>query len=508
MADYTLKTKFEKDNKHLGSISNESKITFQKTTPTLNISIPAGTYTAESNFNIQVTPKNPDGTAIIVPRIPIKFYIDDVLVKSDTTSQEGYYGTLTVPAGATGSITIKVVLMGDSVGYYNTATKTISLALGTPTITAVDTTMTLSAPSTAEVGSNVKLTATLKTKSGTPLSNKQVTFKRGANDVIDVVYTNSNGVTTKTVPVTISGANSFNAIFNGEINKYNSSSANAIVVGLVTSIQPILTMVSSTNIYKGWYLKLLYCDNNNQPLADKTVNITINGVTYQRTTESNGIAKLNIRLDEGNTYSFSANVAANGKYLYTSMTGSIKVISPITVERKPGCVSWDAAAIPRKTWDKSHQYSDADVYKESTDAYYLSSGTIASKAGTWHAIQPLNQACFGFNIPNGSIIQKMEAVWVHKYSRNNSNPNMGAGIVYLDATGQDTIVLQGANKPGNNIWVQNNASTTNVSMVSANALNQNAFQAKIVYNANSNYNTGELHLGWFSIKVTYVPPQE
>lgn len=57
MADYALKTKFEKDNKHLGSISNESKITFQKTTPTLNISIPAGTYNAESNFNIQVTPK-------------------------------------------------------------------------------------------------------------------------------------------------------------------------------------------------------------------------------------------------------------------------------------------------------------------------------------------------------------------------------------------------------------------------------------------------------------------
>ena len=28
------KAKFEKDNKHLGSISNQSKITFQKTTPT------------------------------------------------------------------------------------------------------------------------------------------------------------------------------------------------------------------------------------------------------------------------------------------------------------------------------------------------------------------------------------------------------------------------------------------------------------------------------------------
>lgn len=506
MTNYVLKSKFEKDNTHLASVSNNSTITFNRTTPTLDISIPTGTYNAGSSFNILVYPKNPDGTDIYVPSMPIQLYINNVLVKSDTTQQEGYSGTLTVPAGATGSITIKVVLMGDSVGYYNTATKTISLALGTPTSTAVDTTMTLSAPSTAEVGSNVKLTATLKTKSGTPLSNKQVTFKRGANDVIDVVYTNSNGVATKTVPVTISGTNSFNAIFNGEINNYNSSSANAVVVGLVTSIQPILTMVSSTNIYQGWKLKLLYANNNGQPIADKIVNITVNGVTYQKTTNSDGIAELTIKLME-NTYSFSANVAANGKYLSASMTGSFKVISPITVEKKPGCVSWDAASAPRKAWDASHIYSDADVYKEPADGYYLSTGSIGSKVGTWHAIQPLNQACFGFNIPNGSIIQKIEAVWLHKYSRNNSNINMGTGTVYLTATGQDTIILQGSNNPGNNTWTQNNASTTDVSGVNANALNQNAFQAKIIYEANSNYNTGELHIGWFSIKVTYVPPQ-
>ena len=106
------------------------------------------------------------------------------------------------------------------------------------------------------------------------------------------------------------------------------------------------------------------------------------------------------------------------------------------------------------------------------------------------------------------IFDKYSKICKNNNSRNNSNPNMGAGTVYLDATGQDTIVLQGANKPGNNTWTQNNASTTNVSGVSANALNQNAFQAKIVYEANSNYNTGELHLGWFSIKVTYIPPQE
>ena len=265
-------------------------------------------------------------------------------------------------------------------------------------------------------------------------------------------------------------------------------------------------MSSSSNIYRGWSLKLLYVDNNGQPIANKTVNITLNGVTYQRTTGSDGIASLKINLT-GSSYSFSANVEANGNYLSASTSGTINLMDPIVVERRPGCVSWDAASAPYKAWDGSHKYSDGDVYNQAGDEYYMSSGSLASKAGTWNGVQPLNQACFGFNIPSGSVIQKLEAVWIHRYNRANSNVSVGAGTVYLDATGQDTITLQGSTDPGANAWTINNVSTTEVSGVNANALNQNAFQAKISYQTNQNYNTGELHLGWFSIKVTYIPPQ-
>ena len=507
MSSYTFKTKFQKDTTHLGSESSETQVNINKTTPNLNIKIPAGTYTAGSTFNITVQPTHPDGSSVIVPSIPIKIYINDTVVKSDTTSQEGYNTTLTVPSGSTTSISVKVVLEEDSFGYYNSATKTVTLKLDTPTSTAVDTVLTLSpASSSVEVGSSVKLTATLKTKSGTVLANKAVTFKKG-DTTLDVVYTNSSGVATKTVSITSKGSNSFNAVFNGETDAYNSSSSNTSVTGVVTSIQPVLSMVSSSNIYQGWSLKLLYVDNNGSPLANKTVNITINGVTYQRTTNSDGIASLKINLAADTAYSFSANVAANGNYLYTSTSGNVKVVSPITVEKKPGCVSWDSASAPYRAWDETHKYSDSDVYNQPLDDYYMAAVSIGSKVGTWHAVQPLNQACFGFNIPTGSIIQKLEAIWVHKYNRSNSNIAFGAGTVTLSATGQDDITLTGTNNPGANTWTQNNASTTDVSGVSANALNQNAFQARITYNPNSNYNTGELHLGWFSIKVTYVPPQ-
>lgn len=507
MSSYTFKTKFQKDTTHMSSESNNATIIINKTTPNLNISIPSGTYTAGSTFYLIVTPNNPDGSQIYISGIPIKIYINNTLVKSDTTQQEGYSTTLTVPSGSTNSISVKVVLEEDKVGYYNSATKTVTLKLDTPTSTAVDTVLTLSpASSSVEVGSSVKLTATLKTKTGTALANKAVTFKKG-DTTLDVVYTNSSGVATKTVTINSKGGNSFNAIFNGETDNYNSSSANTTVTGVVTSIQPTLSMVSSSNIYKGWSLKLLYADNNGSPLANKTVNIIINNVSYQRTTNSDGIASLKINLEVDKTYNFSASVGANGNYLSISTSGSVKVISPITVEKKPGCVSWDSASAPYKTWVGTHKYTDSDVYNQPLDEYYMGTGSLASKAGTWHAIQPLNQACFGFNIPTGSIIQKLEAVWVHRYNRNNSNVALGAGTVTLSATGQDDITLAGTNNPGANTWTQNNASTTDVSGVNANALNQNAFQARITYNPNANYNTGELHLGWFSIKVTYVPPQ-
>lgn len=507
MKTYILKTKFQKDTTHLGSESNNTTINIEKTTPNLDIYIPTGTYNAGDTFNIVVQPKHPDGTNVWIPRIPLKIYIDNALVKSDTTQQEGYSGTLTIPSESTGGISIKVVLEEDSEGYYNSTSKTVVLQLGTPTSTAVDTTLTLTADkSSVEVGDEVTLTATLKTKSsGTALSGHSVIFKRG-DSTIDVGYTNSSGVATKKVTINNKGSSSFNAVFEGYADKYNASSANVTVNGVVTSIQPTLVMSSSSNIYRGWSLKLLYVDNNSQPLANKTVNITINGVTYQRATDSEGIASLKINLT-GSSYSFSANVEANGNYLSASCNGTVNLMDPIVVERRPGCVSWDGASAPYKAWDSSHKYADGDVYNQAGDEYYLSSGTLASKSGTYKGVQPLRQACFGFKIPDGSVIQKLEAVWIHRYNRSNSNVNVEAGTVYLDATGQDTIALQGSTAPGANTWTINNASTTDVSGVSANALNQNAFQAKISYNTNQNYNTGELHLGWFSIKVTYTPPQ-
>ena len=50
----------------------------------------------------------------------------------------------------------------------------------------------------------MELTATLKTKSGTPLVNRQIIFKKG-NTEIDAIYTNNNGVATKTVNITNAG---------------------------------------------------------------------------------------------------------------------------------------------------------------------------------------------------------------------------------------------------------------------------------------------------------------
>ena len=63
-------------------------------------------------------------------------------------------------------------------------------------------------------------------------------------------------------------------------------------------------------------------DNNSNPIINQTVNITINGILYNRTTDGNGTFKMNINLDP-NVYNFT--VAYNGSDIYNSAFKNAKV---------------------------------------------------------------------------------------------------------------------------------------------------------------------------------------
>ena len=85
------------------------------------------------------------------------------------------------------------------------------------------------------------------------------------------------------------------------------------------TVLPVLTgedVVKTVSESKAYEVKLV--DGQGKPYAGQTVSININGVIYDRTTDSDGIAKLNIRLPVGE-YIISA------KYGYASASNTVTV---------------------------------------------------------------------------------------------------------------------------------------------------------------------------------------
>lgn len=76
-------------------------------------------------------------------------------------------------------------------------------------------------------------------------------------------------------------------------------------------------------------------DSNNRLLANQTVQFTINGVTYNRTTDENGVAGLNINLNMGEytitaAYTDGSGNKVSNDYTLTAIQDEAKILSNIT----------------------------------------------------------------------------------------------------------------------------------------------------------------------------------
>ncbi len=126
------------------------------------------------------------------------------------------------------------------------------------------------------------------------------------------------------------------------IKRHSNAGQNNIFIGNVSESNPMVKNCSFyndddlptifandiTKIYKNdtqFYATIV--DANNQTLANATVTFYINGVYYNRTTDSNGRAKLNINLGPGGRYIItSINTVTND-----AITNIIEVVSPFAM---------------------------------------------------------------------------------------------------------------------------------------------------------------------------------
>lgn len=150
-----------------------------------------------------------------------------------------------------------------------------------PTITGKDATGTTQ---------STKYTVTALNSDGTPLKNTEITFKKGSDTYTET--TNSNGVATlnlKLSPGTY------------QIEATNPKTSEKITNTITVEKSQSSLIIEAENFTKYYggseRFSVKITDNDRNPLANKDVKITINGQTYTKTTDTQGIASMNIGLN-------------------------------------------------------------------------------------------------------------------------------------------------------------------------------------------------------------------
>jgi len=90
---------------------------------------------------------------------------------------------------------------------------------------------------------------------------------------------------------------------------------------------------NDTEMYfkNGTSYKVLLTDNNGSPLSNQSIQFSINGNTYNRTTNENGTASILINLHAGN-YNITSYFAGTDVYSSSSITNFINVLSTISAD--------------------------------------------------------------------------------------------------------------------------------------------------------------------------------
>ncbi|WP_400223312.1 transglutaminase domain-containing protein [Methanobrevibacter smithii] len=141
----------------------------------------------------------------------------------------------------------------------------------------------------------------LSEDNGLPIPNKNIQLT--INSATYTATTNNQGIAKFTLnlnPGTYSVKSSY-----GSLEKTRTLIVNPVNNGIETIITPLTTTLWTNNPFK----IELKNKNTNAPLSNQNIIFYVNGVEYTKTTDSNGIASINIRFQKSNIYPITASFA-------------------------------------------------------------------------------------------------------------------------------------------------------------------------------------------------------
>ena len=161
-----------------------------------------------------------------------------------------------------------------------------------------------------------------------------------------------------------------------------------------------------TKIYGNPTPLIVQLVDNNTPLSDKQVNITIHGVTYNRTTESDGRTSLNINLEPG---SYPTTISFPGDSTYNPATKNV-VVRVIRNDKKQKVVK-----------DSDHYFEvNKMALKVIMDSGFSTTmGSDIKETDLLYFSETMNRPTFFFNSGDSGIEFEISVVIMPSYTFNN-----------------------------------------------------------------------------------------
>jgi hypothetical protein len=318
----------------------------------------------------------------------------------------------------------------------------------------------------------------------------------------------SNGTKTFKYTASYLGSHLIKAVYNGDTwrEKAVSGTYEIIVSDTTTSL-----VHSNGSIYQYTqdYVKLL--DSNDDPIANKQVKYTINGVTYNKVTDSNGYIEMNINLPPND---YPVHVIFNGDAGHqTSSLDYVLRVKELETVWQPSHLQhgdYQVRTSPYQIWNNLG-FDEPSGVGYCTCGYSTNANeVISAKTGQWHTPSKLSLYNFGFDIPSNAQIREIKVrVYDRQYNpRGGAYPNIGNAVITMQGHDPRTCARQPVKaNTGYEInevsWVNPNV-TPQALNADTNETGANAFTIGIQYGKNDSNNTGAIMLKYFEVCVRYL----
>ena len=272
----------------------------------------------------------------------------------------------------------------------------------------------------------------------------------------------------------------------------------------------IINVKENDYVYKHTQDIFKLVDSENIPLANKKLSYKINGVTYDRVTNDQGLCYMNINLLPSQ-YNVKITFEGDKNYNSCSTEYVLEVKEPITVWKSPTKITNDHGSTPDKPYKAWIVSSSGKLPVSCGDTSIHGVTAIDDVSGTYNTPDTLNLNSFNFSFSDNNYkIVQISARWQEKQYNPNSDslfPAIGSASVTLQncgvSNGKKAYDVPLKSKGGYNIvgveWTGLNILTSAIN-------NKSVFGASFAHDKNTSQNPATLILNNFEIGVSYVIP--